>query len=173
MRLRDQSILESLLSVSDGRGLSGNALHLSWATSDRVDEVFKLFLFMSDHSRFEWAVHRKGSSYTIGTARSETSSSSAASFGVYNPDASVHSHPGAKYIDQTEAIKSMGYDEINPMGDWENVLKIYYETNIAKSNNYVYFPASKKLYHVGVYFPSYIRTILSYKDFYFGTLNHK
>ena len=171
--LKDQTILESLLEVSDGRGLDGEALRISKASSKHADDVFRLFLFLSNNSQFEWAVHRKGNNYTIGTARSKRNVASAYSFGVDNPDASVHSHPGDKYREQTEAIESMGYDKYDPMGDWANVLENYYKTGNSESSNYVYFPANNRLYNVGVFSPLYIRTINSYQDFYFGTLNHR
>ena len=44
---------------------------------------------------------------------------------------------------------------------------------LSSKYNYVYFPDSHSLYLVGEYYPVYIRKITMFKDFYFGTLNHK
>ena len=38
---------------------------------------------------------------------------------------------------------------------------------------YAYFNDSKRLYHIGYYDVKKTKAISSYKDFYFGTLNHR
>ena len=84
------------------------------------------------------------------------------------PIASVHSHPN----ETTYAGErfSMGYD-----GGWIQYGNDHQKTHwgTVPKYNYVYFPRSKRLYNVERYRPRYIRTINSYKDFYFGTLNYK
>ena len=60
----------------------------------------------------------------------------------------------------------MGYDhyvdgKISPWGDWGVVLDDYYDNNCNETKirqSFVYFPASKRIYQVGIYRPLFIRT---------------
>ena len=68
--------------------------------------------------------------------------------------------------------------EINPSGiiTWGSLQNVISDVNANGGQpryNYVYFPKTGHLFHVEYYAPRYIKTINSYKDFYFGTLNHK
>lgn len=54
-------------------------------------------------------------------------------------------------------------------GDWMNTRKEI--RNKQYRINYVYFPNSSRLYHVGYHKVSYIRNVGNYKQYYFGTLN--
>ena len=162
--LSDSKAFESL-SKSD------NNQNSTYRTDSNIDNIFKIFEFVTDKTDVEWAVHRsQDNEYIIGTSHNNTSVDgySVLSGDIKSPIASVHSHPDdATYADERF---SMGYDDgwvING-NDHESTYR-----EIVLKYNYVYFPRSKRLYNVERYRPRYIRTIDSYKDFYFGTLNYK
>ena len=136
--------------------------------SKSLDDLFKIFLFAADNTNAEWALHRgEDNDFIIGTSFSPDA------VAVYRiladkpkgvlPIASVHSHTG-----KTD-ITTMGYTTGTYSGsDQQSVVN-----GLSSKYNYVYFPDSHSLYLVGEYYPVYIRKITMFKDFYFGTLNHK
>ena len=147
----------------------------SYTSGSNINDMFNIFLFAADNTTVEWALHRgQDNSYTIGTLHDDKNAGNWEDYGIQKPIASVHSHPGITAEHITE-IESMGYwyNGTYPAGDWENVIKDVNSNGYQTRMNYVYFPISTRLYHVGYRGAAYIREISNYKKFYFGTLNHK
>jgi len=93
-------------------------------------------------------------------------------YGLDKPIASVHSHPDV--IPSLEKEKeSMGYWPIDYVAEAFNSRKDIRNNGSTARKSYVYFPNSSRLYFVGYYEPRYIRSINNYRQFYFGTLNHR
>ena len=164
IELSNSDALESLSKLDNNQ-------NSTYRTDSNIDNIFKIFEFVTDNTDVEWAVHRsQGDEYLIGTSHNKSSvdSYSVLSGNVELPIASVHSHTN----ENTYAGErfSMGYD-----GGWIQYGNDHQKTHwgTVPKYNYVYFPRSKRLYNVERYRPRYIRTINSYKDFYFGTLNYK
>ena len=137
------------------------------AQSKCANDVFKVFKFAAEHSDFEWVVHRNGETYTLGSIHNEISSASYQDYGITKRDASIHSHPNTETSWIEERI-SMGYLQGRAKGDRK---KTY--LGLSPKYNYVYFPNSKRLYNIEVQSPRFIKSIRSYNDYYFGTLNIK
>ena len=160
--LTNSNILEAL---ADKKGIA------SYTSSSNIDDFFKVFLFASDNSNVEWALHRgQDNSYTIGTSHNEKG---VAAYSVLRgidkfPLASVHSHPDV--VTHKKERESMGYDEgwVQYANDRQ---KVYW--GVVPKYNYVYFPISKTLYNVESDNPRYVKHINTFKDFYFGTLNYR
>lgn len=156
--------------VSNGdilRALSATNGSFSSYTSDTgINDIFKVFKFVADNTNVEWVIHKNGDAYTIGTKHDPDNSGNWVDYGLEKPGASVHSHPG---------INSEVSDEIYSMSfDWQNVKNDVAQNGRQTRMNYVYFPATTRLYHVGRYGVQYIRDINNnYKRFYFGTLNSR
>ena len=152
----------SALSTSDSQNIS------KYITQSNVDDIFRIFLFAANNISAEWALHRgQENAFVIGTSHEK---SGVAAYHILAdtelkrlPIASVHSHPN------TTDLTTMGYTSETYSGsDQQSVYN-----GLSSIYNYVYFPDSKSLYLAGKYTPIYIRGINSYKDLYFGTLNHK
>ena len=162
VEVRNRDILDAL---TDKKGIA------SYTSSTNIDDFFKVFLFASDNSNVEWALHRgQDNSYTIGTSHSEKG---VAVYSVLRgidkfPLASVHSHPDV--VTHKKERESMGYDEgwVQYANDRQ---KVYW--GVVQKYNYVYFPISKTLYNVESDNPRYVKHINTFKDFYFGTLNYR
>ena len=168
--LSNDDVLKSLAEIKP----LGEKRHKAFANSKHADDVFKVFKFAADHTASEWAVHRTGDTYTIGTTFTPDNAGSWEDYTNQKPEASVHSHPNEKPTISNET-DSMGYNSptITPGSDYQHV---YNDVNFngAKARiSYVYFPISKRLYNVGYYGAEYIRKITSFKGFYFGTLHHR
>ena len=164
----DRSILDDLTKteakVDGGKEVS------SHTSKTGINDIFKVFKFASDKTKVEWAVHRNGDTYTIGTGHNSYSASSWEDYTKDKPNATVHSHPG---IDIGNEISSMGYGTNYYNTDQRNVIDDVEQNGRITRKSYVYFPNSSRLYYVGYYNASFIRPIRSYKSFYFGTLNNK
>lgn len=44
-----------------------NGKEIYATTSSSVDDIFKLFKFLADHSSSEWVIHKKGNRYVLGS----------------------------------------------------------------------------------------------------------
>ena len=166
--LRD--LQESVGSTYINDSGSSKKVSIYKSSSGRADPVFKLFKFLADNTNVEWVVHRNNNSYTIGSAHQGSSAASWQDYGISNtPNASVHSHPDVEPVASKE-LESMGvWGKKIARGDWMNTRKEI--RNKQYRINYVYFPNSSRLYHVGYHKVSYIRNVGNYKQYYFGTLN--
>ena len=164
----DRSILDDLTKTE--AKVDGGAKVGSHASKSGINDIFKVFKFASDKTKVEWAVHRNGDTYTIGTGHNSYSASSWEDYAKNKPNATVHSHPG---IDIGNEISSMGYGTNYYNTDQRNVIDDVEQNGRITRKSYVYFPNSSRLYYVGYYNASFIRPIRSYKSFYFGTLNNK
>ena len=164
----DRSILDDLTKTE--AKVDGGAKVSSHTSKSGINDVFKVFKFASDKTKVEWAVHRNGDTYTIGTGHNSYSASSWEDYAKNKPNATVHSHPG---IDIGNEISSMGYGTNYYNTDQRNVIDDVEQNGRITRKSYVYFPNSSRLYYVGYYNASFIRPIRSYKSFYFGTLNNK
>ena len=97
VEVKDRNILDAL---ADKKGVA------SYTSSTNIDDFFKVFLFSSDNSNVEWALHRgQDNSYTIGTSHKE---GGVAAYSVLSkvdelPIASLYSHP------DTSDLTTMGY----------------------------------------------------------------
>ena len=158
INIKDRNLLDAF---SDKKGKA------SFTTNSNIDDLFKMFLFASNNTDVEWVMHRDiNNNYTLGTIHNEDSAGSWTDYGIEKPIASVHSHPG---------IPANVDDEIFSMSiDWLNVKNDIVINKHQTRMNYVYFPKSKRLYHVEHSGYRYIRKITTgYSRFYFGTLNHR
>ena len=164
----DRSILDDLTKTE--AKVYGGAKVSSHTSKSGINDIFKVFKFASDKTKVEWAVHRNGDTYTIGTGHNSYSASSWEDYTKDKPNATVHSHPG---IDIGNEISSMGYGTNYYNTDQRNVIDDVEQNGRITRKSYVYFPNSSRLYYVGYYNASFIRPIRSYKSFYFGTLNNK
>ena len=164
----DRSILDDLTKTE--AKVDGGAKVSSHTSKSGINDIFKVFKFASDKTKVEWAVHRNGDTYTIGTGHNSYSASSWEDYAKNKPNATVHSHPG---IDIGNEISSMGYGTNYYNTDQRNVIDDVEQNGRITRKSYVYFPNSSRLYYVGYYNASFIRPIRSYKSFYFGTLNNK
>ena len=164
----DRSILDDLTKTE--AKVDGGAKVGSHTSKSGINDIFKVFKFASDKTKVEWAVHRNGDTYTIGTGHNSYSASSWEDYTKDKPNATVHSHPG---IDIGNEISSMGYCTNYYNTDQRNVIDDVEQNGRITRKSYVYFPNSSRLYYVGYYNASFIRPIRSYKSFYFGTLNNK
>ena len=164
----DRSILDDLTKTE--AKVDGGAKVSSHTSKSGINDIFKVFKFASDKTKVEWAVHRNGDTYTIGTGHNSYSASSWEDYTKDKPNATVHSHPG---IDIGNEISSMGYCTNYYNTDQRNVIDDVEQNGRITRKSYVYFPNSSRLYYVGYYNASFIRPIRSYKSFYFGTLNNK
>ena len=164
----DRSILDDLTKTE--AKVDGGAKVGSHTSKTGINDIFKVFKFASDKTKVEWAVHRNGDTYTIGTGHNSYSASSWEDYAKNKPNATVHSHPG---IDIGNEISSMGYGTNYYNTDQRNVIDDVEQNGRITRKSYVYFPNSSRLYYVGYYNASFIRPIRSYKSFYFGTLNNK
>ena len=164
----DRSILDDLTKTE--AKVYGGAKVSSHTSKSGINDIFKVFKFASDKTKVEWAVHRNGDTYTIGTGHNSYSASSWEDYAKNKPNATVHSHPG---IDIGNEISSMGYGTNYYNTDQRNVIDDVEQNGRITRKSYVYFPNSSRLYYVGYYNASFIRPIRSYKSFYFGTLNNK
>ena len=142
----DRSILDDLTKTE--AKVDGGAKVSSHTSKTGINDIFKVFKFASDKTKVEWAVHRNGDTYTIGTGHNSYSASSWEDYAKNKPNATVHSHQ-------------------------RNVIDDVEQNGRITRKSYVYFPNSGRLYYVGYYNASFIRPIRSYKSFYFGTLNNK
>ena len=163
-----RSILDDLTKTE--AKVDGGAKVSSHTSKTGINDIFKVFKFASDKTKVEWAVHRNGDTYTIGTGHNSYSASSWEDYTKDKPNATVHSHPG---IDIGNEISSMGYGTNYYNTDQRNVIDDVEQNGRITRKSYVYFPNSSRLYYVGYYNASFIRPIRSYKSFYFGTLNNK
>ena len=77
----------------------------------------------STFSSVEWVIHKNGDAYTLGTIHDSYNAGSWEDYGLEQPDASVHSHPGVQTSANNE-IESMGYwsEGVAKGSDWDNVV---------------------------------------------------
>lgn len=164
----DRSILDDLTKTA--AKVDGGKEVSSHTSKTGINDIFKVFKFASDKTKVEWAVHRNGDTYTIGTKHDSSNASSWKDYMDEQPNATVHSHPG---IDIDNEISSMGYGTNFYTTDQRNVINDVRQNGYITRKSYVYFPNSSRLYYVGYYNASFVRSIRSYKSFYFGTLNNR
>ena len=166
----DRSILDDLTKTE--AKVDGGAKVSSHTSKSGINDIFKVFKFASDKTKVEWAVHRNGDTYTIGTGHNSYSASSWEDYTNGKPNATVHSHPGIKAAVDEETF-SMGYGAPYRDTDWNNVRIDVKQAREKARKSYVYFPNSGRLYNVGYHNAIYIKYIKNYRGFYFGTINKK
>ncbi len=166
----DRSILDDLTKTE--AKVDGGAKVSSHTSKTGINDIFKVFKFASDKTKVEWAVHRNGDTYTIGTGHNSYSASSWEDYTNDKPNATVHSHPGIKAAVDEETF-SMGYGAPYRDTDWNNVRIDVKQAREKARKSYVYFPNSGRLYNVGYHNAIYIKDIKNYRGFYFGTINKK
>ncbi len=166
----DRSILDDLTKTEIK--VDGGAEVSSHTSKTGINDIFKVFKFASDKTKVEWAVHRNGDTYTIGTGHNSYSASSWEDYTKDKPNATVHSHPGIKASVDEETF-SMGYGAPYRDTDWNNVRIDVKQAREKARKSYVYFPNSGRLYNVGYHNAIYIKDIKNYRGFYFGTINKK
>ena len=166
----DRSILDDLTKTE--AKVDGGAKVSSHASKTGINDIFKVFKFASDKTKVEWAVHRNGDTYTIGTGHNSYSASSWEDYTKDKPNATLHSHPGINAIVDDETY-SMGYGATQYDNDKNKVKRDINQNGIKSRKNYVYFPNSGRLYNVGYNNAIFIKNVRSYKSFYFGVLNKK
>ena len=166
----DRSILDDLTKTE--AKVDGGAKVSSHTSKSGINDIFKVFKFASDKTKVEWAVHRNGDTYTIGTGHNSYSASSWEDYTKDKPNATVHSHPGIKAAVDEETF-SMGYGAPYRDTDWNNVRIDVKQAREKARKSYVYFPNSGRLYNVGYHNAIYIKDIKNYRGFYFGTINKK
>lgn len=166
----DRSILDDLTKTE--AKVDGGAKVSSHTSKTGINDIFKVFKFASDKTKVEWAVHRNGDTYTIGTGHNSYSASSWEDYTKDKPNATVHSHPGIKAAVDEETF-SMGYGAPYRDTDWNNVRIDVKQAREKARKSYVYFPNSGRLYNVGYHNAIYIKDIKNYRGFYFGTINKK
>ena len=166
----DRSILDDLTKTE--AKVYGGAKVSSHTSKTGINDIFKVFKFASDKTKVEWAVHRNGDTYTIGTGHNSYSASSWEDYTNGKPNATVHSHPGIKAAVDEETF-SMGYGAPYRDTDWNNVRIDVKQAREKARKSYVYFPNSGRLYNVGYHNAIYIKDIKNYRGFYFGTINKK
>ena len=166
----DRSILDDLTKTE--AKVDGGAKVGSHTSKSGINDIFKVFKFASDKTKVEWAVHRNGDTYTIGTGHNSYSASSWEDYTNGKPNATVHSHPGIKAAVDEETF-SMGYGAPYRDTDWNNVRIDVKQAREKARKSYVYFPNSGRLYNVGYHNAIYIKDIKNYRGFYFGTINKK
>ena len=166
----DRSILDDLTKTE--AKVDGGAKASSHTSKTGINDIFKVFKFASDKTKVEWAVHRNGDTYTIGTGHNSYSASSWEDYTKDKPNATLHSHPGINAIVDDETY-SMGYGATQYDNDQNKVKRDINQNGIKSRKNYVYFPNSGRLYNVGYNNAIFIKNVRSYKSFYFGVLNKK
>ena len=166
----DRSILDDLTKTE--AKVAGGAKVSSHTSKTGINDIFKVFKFASDKTKVEWAVHRNGDTYTIGTGHNSYSASSWEDYTKDKPNATLHSHPGINAIVDDETY-SMGYGATQYDNDKNKVKRDINQNGIKSRKNYVYFPNSGRLYNVGYNNAIFIKNVRSYKSFYFGVLNKK
>ena len=137
----DRSILDDLTKTE--AKVDGGAKVSSHASKTGINDIFKVFKFASDKTKVEWAVHRNGDTYTIGTKHDSSNASSWKDYMDEQPNATVHSHPG---IDIDNEISSMGYGTNFYTTDQRNVINDVRQNGYITRKSYVYFPNSSRLY---------------------------
>ena len=70
----DRSILDDLTKTE--AKVDGGAKASSHTSKTGINDIFKVFKFASDKTKVEWAVHRNGDTYTIGTKHDSSNASS-------------------------------------------------------------------------------------------------
>ena len=70
----DRSILDDLTKTE--AKVYGGAKVSSHTSKTGINDIFKVFKFASDKTKVEWAVHRNGDTYTIGTKHDSSNASS-------------------------------------------------------------------------------------------------
>ena len=133
----DRSILDDLTKTE--AKVDGGAKVSSHTSKTGINDIFKVFKFASDKTKVEWAVHRNGDTYTIGTGHNSYSASSWEDYTKDKPNATVHSHPG---IDIGNEISSMGYGTNYYNTDQRNVIDDVEQNGRITRKSYVYFPNS-------------------------------
>ena len=166
----DRSILDDLTKTEVKT--DGGAEVSSHSSKTGINDMFKVFKFASDNTKVEWAIHRNGDSYTIGTGHKTDNAASWEDYVGAMPNATVHSHPGT-WQDMADEINSMGYGSAFYNTDQTHAKQEIDKYGSKARINYVYFPVSRRLYKVGYYNASFIRNIKNHNGFYFGTLNKK
>ena len=166
----DRSILDDLTKTE--AKVDGGEEVSSHTSKTGINDIFKVFKFASDKTKVEWAVHRNGDTYTIGTGHNSYSASSWEDYTKDKPNATLHSHPGINAIVDDETY-SMGYGATQYDNDQNKVKRDINQNGIKSRKNYVYFPNSGRLYNVGYNNAIFIKNVRSYKSFYFGVLNKK
>ena len=166
----DRSILDDLTKTEVKT--DGGTEVSSHSSKTGINDMFKVFKFASDNTKVEWAIHRNGDSYTIGTGHKTDNAASWEDYVGAMPNATVHSHPGT-WQDMADEINSMGYGSAFYNTDQTHAKQEIDKYGSKARINYVYFPVSRRLYKVGYYNASFIRNIKNHKGFYFGTLNKK
>ena len=166
----DRSILDDLTKTEVKT--DGGTEVSSHSSKTGINDMFKVFKFASDNTKVEWAIHRNGDSYTIGTGHKTDNAASWEDYVGAMPNATVHSHPGT-WQDMADEINSMGYGSSFYNTDQTHAKQEIDKYGSKARINYAYFPVSRRLYKVGYNNAFFIKNVVSYKSFYFGVLNKK
>lgn len=137
------------------------------ATTSNSNDAFNVFKFAADNTSVEWALYKNKNNYTLGTKFDSDRVNSWEDFGIEKtPSLSLHSHPDVN----TDAVReeiSMGYGPSYKKGhkslispsDWGKVRTDVDVNGKQTESKYVYFPNSKRLYHVYYNGPVLIRNV--------------
>ena len=174
VKVNDTDILPNLSAVD----VDGNSISKSHTTGS-IDDLFKVFKFAADNSQREWGLARyQYNKYAVYTSHMNDE--------IDLPDkdmklqdvyAFIHNHPSA-YKTEWKERSSMG-DYIRPDTHQHNVNSgtDWWSKRTGSMNYefYAYFSHTdtKRLYHIGINRVTQIRNINTYRDFYFGVLNHR
>ena len=130
----DQIFLDDRTALDVFADNNSGLVHFS--SDKNVDDLKKLFIFLSDHTSIEWALHISEAHYTLGTAHKNDAAGSWRLFGLNTrPDISYHSHPDVN-PSLTDEVDSMGFDYYHMKNAPEEKAKNYY----------IYFPESRNVY---------------------------
>jgi hypothetical protein len=147
--------------------------------SGSIDDVFKVFKFGADNTNVEWGVARyQYSKYAVYTSHmSDEIAVPDNDMNLPNVYAFIHNHPSS-YKREWEERASMGdvfrsdikkHQRFSGTDWWS---KKYAPFNF---EFYAYFSQTdtKRLYHIGKNKITKISNIKTFRDFYFGVLNHR
>ena len=137
--ISDGSVSDDYVNVSDDKVLENlqyNNNKKSYTSKLTFSAAMELFVFLSDHSNIEWALHALGSQITLGTVFKVDSAGDWIDFGhTSTPALSIHSHPSII------ATKDREIDSMSK--DYQHI----HDPSAKKAKNfYVYFPESKRVY---------------------------
>jgi RHS repeat-associated protein len=175
VEVKNRDVLDQL-TTKDASGNSVSKDH----TTGSIDDVFKVFKFCSDNTSVEWGLARYNENkYAVYTSHSSDGINFPANIGLGRINAFVHSHPGGPMKNDDLAwYEKMTMGEITRPDSKER--SIVNPSDWSQKRNgshpyqfYAYFPFSSNLYHIRGSGTYNIKTVSSYRSFYFGTLNHR
>jgi RHS repeat-associated protein len=175
IKINDQKILSSL---SETGANSNYTLSTAEGGENSQNDMLKTFKFLADNTDVEWRVDRfkEGgkTGYSIGTLHNSSLSPSAEKMGHSGSSviAFIHSHPNTAYENEKSSMgtkTSMGYGNRYTITGDMSVKHSYYPNSFY----YMYSPNSGNLWEVRNQGqePRFIKTVNSYKGFFFGTMN--